>query len=553
MIVAALTPLIAAFCLLVVLRLPADRAMPISLLLTGLVGVFIWQVPAIHVLAASVEGLIIAASILWIVFGAVLLLKVLTESGAMATIRAGFTSISADPRAQVVVIAWLFGAFLEGAAGFGTPAAITAPLLVALGFQPLGAVVMALVADSSPVSFGAIGTPVVVGLGQGLQEGGVVVPSVAAVIGAMPLDAYLQAVSVQAITIDIFVGSTIPLVLVVMLTRFFHPCRSWVEGLRAWRFALAAGLAFTVPALGVAVFLGPEFPSLLGALVGLAIMVPLARKGALLPEWRGGCEGAGAAVPPAGTPNPAGTQNEEAAIPAVRAWLPYGLLGLVLVLTRIDTLPFKSMLQGASISIESILGTDIGVSVAPLYLPGAAFVLASLCGMALFRVKIDQAGAALSGGLHVVARSAIALGAAVAMVRIFIHSGVNDGGLMSMPLALAALAAESTGSAWPLFAPFVGALGAFLSGSATFSNMMFALLQFSTADGAGLPHHLVLAGQMLGSNAGNMISILNVVAAAAVVGLLRQEGRIIQYTVWPMAYYCAAAGVLALAISLVQT
>lgn len=172
MIFAALTPLFAVFGLLGFARLPAARAKPLSLVLTAGVSIAAWDMPVRHVLAAALEGVVVAASIVWIVLGAILLLKTLTASGAISVIRDGFMRISPDPRAQVILIAWLFGAFLEGAAGFGTPAAITAPLLVALGFQPLGAVVLALVADSTSVSFGAIGTPVVVGLGQGNRRRG---------------------------------------------------------------------------------------------------------------------------------------------------------------------------------------------------------------------------------------------------------------------------------------------------------------------------------------------------------------------------------------------
>ena len=125
--------------------------------------------PTIYIAAAVLEGLVIAASILWIVFGAIALLNVLNATGALATIRTGFTKLSPDRRVQTVIIAWLFVAFLEGAAGFGTPAAIAGPLLAALGFPLLAAAALPLIADSSPVAFGAIGTPVIIGLGQGLE------------------------------------------------------------------------------------------------------------------------------------------------------------------------------------------------------------------------------------------------------------------------------------------------------------------------------------------------------------------------------------------------
>mgnify|MGYP003670454814 CR=1 FL=1 len=541
MLLAALTPLLAVFGLLVVLRLPAARAMPLSLVVTAGVSIVGWKVPVRQVLAASIEGAVIAASILWIVFGAMLLLKVLTESAAMTAIRSGFTRITPDPRAQVILIAWLFGAFLEGAAGFGTPAAITAPLLVALGFTPMAAVVLALIADSSPVSFGAIGTPVVVGLAQGLQEGGDLAPAVATALGGVAAADFLQAVAVQAIAIDLLVGTTIPLIMVVVLTRFFDPRRSWRAGLRAWRFALFAGFAFTVPALGVAVLLGPEFPSLIGALVGLALLIPVARKGLLLPR-----DG----FPQPGS-EPAASAPSAAGMPLARAWTPYLLLAALLVATRVHFLPLKEWLQAAAVSWTGILETDIGVSIAPLYLPGAGFVAVALVAIAFFGMDSRQVGTALRDAGRVLAGSALALGAAVPMVRIFIQSGVNGAGLASMPMELAIVAAESVGAAWPLVAPLVGAMGAFLSGSATFSNMMFALLQFGAADRAGISETTVLAAQMLGANAGNMISVVNVVAAAAVVGLLRQEGAIIRFTLWPMLYYSVAAGLLAFALAAV--
>jgi lactate permease len=153
----------------------------------------------------------------------------------------------------VIVIAWLFGAFIEGAAGFGTPAAIGAPLLVALGFPPLAAAALALIADSSPVTFGAVGTPFVIGVTQGLSEGEAVAPFVVAMCsGGRFIRSFRAAAAVQAISIDIFVGSFIPLILVVILTRFFGKNRSWREGLQIWKFAIFAGLSFTLPALLVA-------------------------------------------------------------------------------------------------------------------------------------------------------------------------------------------------------------------------------------------------------------------------------------------------------------
>lgn len=533
LIFAAMTPLIAVFGLLVVARMPAARAMPLSLALTAIVGVTAWRMPLRQVLAAIAEGTVIAASILWIIFGAILLLKVLTASGAMATIRVGFTRITPDPRAQIVVISWLFGAFLEGAAGFGTPAAITAPMLVALGFTPISSVVLALVADSSPVTFGAIGTPVQIGLAEGLQTGANFSPIALEAMGGRTAATFLQDVAVQAAAIDIVVGSLIPLVLIVMYSRFFSQSRSWAYGFAAWRFALFAGLAYTVPAYGAARWLGPELPALLGSLLGLACVIPIALKGWMLPA----CS----------IPDRHVVHADEPAIDMLalaRAWLPYLLLAFLLIATRTEYLPLKAWLLGLAVSWDGIFGTEIGVTVAPLYLPGAIFVAVVLVTFPLQRLNSRATGQVLRETWSTVLKSAWALGAAVPMVRIFIQSDVNSAGLGSMPMELARLASDALGTAYPLVAPLVGALGSFLSGSATFSNMTFAQFQATAASEAGLSAKIVLAGQMLGANAGNMVSVLNVVAAAAVVGLLRKEGTIIRYTLVPMLGYALLSGMI---------
>jgi lactate permease len=153
---------------LVGLRWPARKAMPISYAVAAALALWVWQVPGAQVAAASINGLVTAASLVYIIFGAILLLNVLQESGALQSIRRGFTNITPDRRVQVIIIAWLFGSFIEGAAGFGTPAAVAVPLLVGLGFPAMAAVVAGMVIQSTPVSFGAVGTPILVGVNTGL-------------------------------------------------------------------------------------------------------------------------------------------------------------------------------------------------------------------------------------------------------------------------------------------------------------------------------------------------------------------------------------------------
>ncbi len=529
----ALTPILAIFLLLVLLRLPASKAMPLSLFITAILAVLVWKVPYLHTIASVVEGLIISLSILWILFGAILLLNTLTVAGAMERIRAMFFSISPDRRVQAIIVAWLFGAFIEGAAGFGTPAAITAPLMVALGFPPLAAVVLALTANSSPVTFGALGTTFQIGMTRGLQQGGEMAGLVSQATGGLTLPQVIHTVAAQAVQIDLFVGSLIPLFQVLLLTRFFGRNKSWREGFVMWKFALFAGISFLLPAYLVALFLGPEFPTLIGALVAMLIVIPAARKGFLIPKdvwyFEDPTEEA---------------QSFEQPMSLQRAWLPYILLTVLLVLTRLPFLPLKSFLQSQSIQFNDIFGTGISTSIEPLYLPGTIFVLVSLFSFWFFKIQSNNRHQVISQSLGRLVSSAIALGGALPMVRIFINSGVNLAGLESMPIELARQASDLVGQYWPLIAPLIGSLGSFLAGSATFSNMMFSLFQVSVAAQVNLSPFIILALQALGANAGNMICVLNVVAAASVVGLSGKEGSIIRYTLMPMLYYILWAGIV---------
>jgi lactate permease len=159
-----LVPLLTVGVLLIGLRWPAKWAMPVGYIVVVGLALTVWRIEPVNIAAASVEGLIIAAGLLYIIFGALLLLATLTASGAIRTIRAAFTRISPDRRVQAIIIGWLFGSFIEGASGFGTPAAVAAPLLLALGFPAMAAVMVGLIIQSTPVSFGAVGTPILVGV-----------------------------------------------------------------------------------------------------------------------------------------------------------------------------------------------------------------------------------------------------------------------------------------------------------------------------------------------------------------------------------------------------
>ena len=185
---------------------------------------------------------------------------------------------------QLIIISWLFGSFIEGASGFGTPAAITAPLLVALGFPAMTAVMLGMMVQSTPVTFGAVGTPILVGVRGGLES-----PEVTQQLAAAGLTMadHLQVVTVHVAVLHAIVGTAMPLFMVMMMTRFFRQEPFLDRRIVHLAFRAARGVAFTVPYLLSGIFLGPAFPSLLGGMVGLAIVTTAARKRFLVPddEW----------------------------------------------------------------------------------------------------------------------------------------------------------------------------------------------------------------------------------------------------------------------------
>ena len=540
-------PILAVGVLLVGFRLPASRAMPVSYLVAAGLALFVWQVPGVQVAAASIKGLSLTLRLLFIIFGAILLLNTLKHSGALAVIRNGFTNISADRRVQVIIIAWLFGAFIEGAAGFGTPAAVTVPLMVGLGFPAMAAVVAGMIIQSTPVSFGAVGTPILVGVNKGLA-GDESVKTAVADMGFGQWDGFLAFVGFKVALLHAIVGTLIPLLLVVFMTRFFGKNKSAREGLAVWPFALFASFALTVPYVLVARFLGPEFPSLLGALIGLAIVVPVARRGWLVPkgepwefppraEWEAGWTG-GVEID-----LKSGQAGEPPKVGVFAAWLPYLLLAGLLVLTRLEALPLKAWLRSIQFKWD-VFGTGIFVDETPLYVPGTVFIVVSLIAVALHRMDGPGVGAAWGESLKTTAKASVALVFTVPMVQVFLNTDGGLAGYEKMPIALANGVAALAGGAYPLLAPALGGFGAFVAGSNTISNMMFSLFQFEVAVKIGIDATWMVALQAVGGAAGNVICVHNVVAASAVVGLSGREGDVIRKTLLVFVYYALAAGVI---------
>ncbi|MEO8494393.1 MAG: L-lactate permease, partial [Planctomycetota bacterium] len=423
-----------------------------------------------------------------------------------------------------------------------------------LGFPAMCAVVAGMVIQSTPVSFGALGTPILVGVKDGLA-GDAQVEEYArnagyvAANGDVALYEFLSMIAFKVAVLHAVAGLLIPLIVVVLMTRFFGPNRSATEGLRVWKFALLSSLAMTVPYVLVARFLGPEFPSLIGGLVGLGIMITCARLGWFVPKgkpwdfdskdkWDADWNGTISLEDDGG--------RAHSSMSLRMAWCPYVLVAGLLVATRVPELGIKQLLTSPTATIKwaGVFGTDITSKVEPLYLPGTIFIIVSILTFALHRMKPGDFGVAWKRSARTMLAASVALVFTVPMVQVFINSAGGAAGFEKMPIVLAEGVASLTGSAWPFFSPFIGGFGAFVAGSNTVSNMMFSLFQFGVGQRIGVDPTWVVALQAVGGAAGNTICVHNVVAAAAVVGLIGKEGAIIRKTLPVFLYYALVTGIL---------
>ncbi len=422
-------------------------------------------------------------TILWIILPALALHEFQERTGAVGRIRDALGGLTADRRLQAILIGWFFGLFIEGAAGFGTPVALAAPLLVGLGYPPLRAVVLALLGHAAGVSFGAVGTPA---LAQ-IEVSGLDPRSVAAATAML---------------------HALPGALLLLLMVRLAGDRPLSRADLGWS-ALAA-LCFFVPSLALARLVGPELPSLGGAMVGAAAFLAFLRRR---------------------RPGPA---------PDLRALLPdlapyLAILGLVLVSRLVP--PLAGALRAPAVD-WTFLGTFSG-SFEPLYHPGT-MLAAGLLAAAWLTGRGGVLAPALVAALRRAAPVALALVVMLALSRTMVHSGM---------IAALADAAARTGAAWPFVAPAVGVLGSFITGSATASNILFTELQLGAAAALSLPPVAMVAAQSFGAAIGNIVAPHNIIAGSATVGLVGREGAVLRQTTPACIAYAAIGGALTFAIA----
>ncbi|WP_019594150.1 L-lactate permease [Thioalkalivibrio sp. ALM2T] len=503
-----LLPFVLLFVWLVPLRRPAFEAAPIAYLATLVLAVLVWQISGTVLVASLLDAAIVFVEVLLIILMALLVLNVMIGTGHMSAIQSVIASVSRDHRVLAMLLGWGLVGFVEGIAGFGTPAVLAAPLLVYFGMRPLKAVAIALIGNSTAVPFGAAGTPVIIGFaGLGLDA-------------ETTRSAVLQTAVIHTVLAPFI---TLFMVWVATLGEERGRFREFVP------FAVLSALAFGIPYLLVAWLVGPELPAIIGGVVAMVVIALAAHRGFLLPghERRPEVERA-----------PVGR--------VLLAFVPFAVMAVALIASR-TIMPLREALQSVRWSPGEFNGIELGQSLAPLYTPYFYFGLALLTALILFRVSratLGQAVTATWGKLRV---AAIVLAFIIALTQLLLSSGSNAAGLPSMPQVLGQGLAESLGGTFVMFSAFLGALGSFMTGSATVSNLLFAQLQADTADALGMALPTVLALQLIGAGVGNMISLHNIAMAAGAAGLQAREGQVIRETIIPVIVVCLGAGLLALA------
>lgn len=464
-----------------------------SLLLTLFLVISVWQMNLDFVYISSLKGLFVAVDIFFIIFGAILFLETLKQTQTIYHLCLYLEDISKDYRVQVILLAWFLENFLEGTAGFGTPSAVVAPLLIGIGLTPILAVSTALLGNSTSGIFGAAGTPIRVGFTS--------------------LD--ISGVPMKAALINI-IGFIVPVFMLWLITNSQKDQKNhFKEGLP---FAIFSGLVFTLSSV-LFVFLGQEFPSILGSILGLLIVIAAIKLNFLVPK---------------NTRSIKEENFKKEKLPLFSVIFPYALLVILLILGKL-------LLGGKGFNLNFGLKHTFNY-----FNPGFAFILAvipvSLIWIKNSKISFTIAGSALKRSIEpflVIAFMSI-------MVQLMINSGQN---INNVPSMISLIANKLENPMLPFFAPYIGAFGSFLTGSVTISNIMFGALLQNASLIVGISTSLILSLQLVGAAAGNMVALADILPALAVVGLKNQEREVIKRVIIPCLIYVTLVAIIGMALS----
>ena len=474
---AALIPIVWLMVSLGVMKLPSHKTTAFTLILTILLAVLVWKMPISQALTATLEGFAIAFwPIIIVIIAAVFTYNLSIHTGSMEVIKKMMTSITTDKRILVLILAWGFGGFLEATAGFGTAVAIPASIMAALGFDPVFAAMICLIANTTPTAFGAIGLPV----------------TTLAEVAGLNASTLSYSVAIQLVGLIVIV----PLILVMLTGKSVKAAKGVVF------ISLASGLAFALPELLIARYMGPALPALLGSLISIIVTVIIAK---------------------VFYKNTTSQMEKISLKQGLLAWVPF-ILVLAFVLLTSSLFP---TIEKPLSSIQSIFKIYNGPHAKPdsfLWIanPGTLIILATFVGGLIQGAKFKEILSVLFKTCKQMTKSGVTILAIVALAKVMSYSGM----IASIAVVLVAV----TGSFYPIIAPVMGALGTFVTGSDTSANILFGPLQVQVANNLHLSPYWLAAANTGGATAGKMISPQSIAVATAATGIIGSEGKLLKAT-----------------------
>ncbi|WP_213818911.1 L-lactate permease [Garciella nitratireducens] len=513
--VLALIPILCILICLGFLKIKAYKATLLSLALAFLLAVTVWKMPIVYAGQAVIEGILTAVwPIIWVIIASIFTYNITVKTGGMSIINKTLSNISPDRRIQVLILAFAFGGFLEAAAGFGTAVAIPASLLAGIGFHPIFAAVICLIANTVPVAFGGIGIPVI---------------TLAQVTG-LSLSELSTFVSYQLIVFIL----VLPFVLVVVLTKSFKTLKD------VFGICLVSGISFALLQTIVAVYLGPELAAIAGSLASLVCMIIYVKIRPIKNIWLFPQERDSQEI--------AVAQNDTKGIDGKQqlvAWSPY--IALFILIMSVNLIPQLKFLHNMASEIQFYFGPDgKPVSFQWITTPGTLMLISAIIGGLVQGEKGKRVKDLIQTFIATIKQlvpTILVVSSIVAMAKLMGYSGMTS--------IIAVFLASIAGKAYPFISPLIGALGTFVTGSDTSANILFGALQKQTAMEIGANPTWIAAANTVGASAGKMISPQSIAIAASATGLVGKEGKILNATIPYCIGYTILLGIEILVISLV--
>ncbi|MBL4938287.1 lactate permease LctP family transporter [Clostridium sp. YIM B02515] len=496
----ALVPIVLLMVSLGVLKIPAHKACTMVLGLVLVLAIVFWKMPILNAFTAALEGVVMAVwPIAIIIIAAIFTYNLALHTKSMDTIKNMLSGITTDKRIQVLILAWGFGGFLEAVAGYGTAVAIPASILAALGFEPIFAAVICLIANTVPTAFGAIGTPVIS----------------LAKIANIDVNVLSYYVGLQLVLFIIVV----PMVLVLITTKSLKGLKG-VMGI-----SLASGISFAIPEVLAAKFMGAELPALLGSVCSMAVTIIIAKRMSNKVKATKG----------AAKEEIAAANSQISFKEGIIAWIPYILVFVFIILSS-QLVPFiYNPLSHIKSSVLVYTGANAKhYDIKWIATPGTIILIATVLGGLIQGAKVGEIVTVFGKTCKQLTKSTITVISIVAMAKVMDYSGMIKN--------LAEMLVAITGSFYPLISSVIGALGTFVTGSDTSSNVLFGRLQTEVAASIHVNPVWLAAANTAGATAGKMISPQSIAVATAATGLAGAEGKILNKTLKFCAGYVIILG-----------